>query len=33
MPLTVWTTVGHVVLGALVFGAAIVMAKGRKERG
>jgi cytochrome c oxidase assembly protein subunit 15 len=26
MPLTIWTTVAHVVLGALVFGAAIVLA-------
>ena len=26
MPLTVWTTVAHVVLGSLVFGAAIVLA-------
>jgi heme a synthase len=26
MPLTIWTTVAHVVLGSLVFGAAIVLA-------
>jgi cytochrome c oxidase assembly protein subunit 15 len=26
MPLTIWTTLAHVVLGALVFGAAIVLA-------
>jgi cytochrome c oxidase assembly protein subunit 15 len=31
MPLTVWATVAHVVLGALVFGAAIVLAMGIGE--
>jgi len=31
MPLTVWTTVAHVVLGSLVFGAAIVLAMGKEE--
>jgi heme a synthase len=30
MPLTIWTTVAHVVLGALVFGAAIVLAMDRR---
>jgi hypothetical protein len=30
MPLTIWTTVTHVVLGALVFGAAIVLAMERR---
>jgi heme A synthase len=29
MPLTIWTTVAHVVLGALVFAAAIVLAMER----
>jgi cytochrome c oxidase assembly protein subunit 15 len=30
MPLMVWTTVAHVVLGALIFGAAIVLAMDRR---
>ena len=30
MPLTIWTTVAHVVLGALVIGAAIVLAMGER---
>ena len=31
MPLTIWTTVAHVVLGALVFGTAIVLAMEGRE--
>ena len=30
MPLTIWTTTAHVVLGALVFGSAIVLAMDRR---